>query len=52
MYQWLFKKNGFKVAKELIFYFNGKKNEDMFNNKLGYIHLIRLDCSTSWWKIR
>jgi len=28
MYQWLFKKNGFQVAKEAyLLYFNGKKNE-------------------------
>ena len=50
MYQWLFKKNGFQVAKEAyLLYFNGKKNEEVFNNQLNFdVHLIRLDCSTSW----
>ena len=50
MYQWLFKKNGFKVANEAyLLYFNGKKNEDFFNNKLTFdTHLIKLDCNTSW----
>jgi len=50
MYQWLFKKNGFQVAKEsYLLYFNGKKNEEVFNNQLNFdVHLIRLDCSTSW----
>ena len=50
MYQWLFKKNGFKVAKEAyLLYFNGKKNETAFNNQLNFdVNLIRLDCSTSW----
>ena len=50
MYQWLFKKNGFKVAKEAyIIYFNGKKNENFFNNNLKFdVHLIKLDCSTDW----
>ena len=50
MYQWLFKKNGFKVAKEAyLIYFNGKKNEQFFNNKLNFdSHFIELDCSTEW----
>jgi len=50
MYQWLFKKNGFKVANEAyIIYFNGKKNEKFFNNKLEFdSHLIKLNCSTDW----
>jgi len=50
MYQWLFKKNGFQVAKEAyLLYFNGKKNEELFNNQLNFeVHLIKLDCSTSW----
>ena len=35
MYQWLFKKNGFQVANEVyLLYFNGKKNEEFFNNQL------------------
>ena len=50
MYQWLFKKNGFQVAKEAyLLYFNGKKNEEVFDNLLNFdVHLIRLECSTSW----
>ena len=50
MYQWLFKKNGFKVANEAyLLYFNGKKNEDFFNSQLKFeVHFIRLDCSTTW----
>ena len=50
MYQWLFKKNGFQVASEAyLLYFNGKKNEELFNNQLNFdVHLIKLDCSTSW----
>jgi len=50
MYQWLFQKNGFKVAKEAyIIYFNGRKNEKFFNNKLEFnAHVIKLNCSTDW----
>ena len=50
MYQWLFMKNGFNVAKEAyIIYFNGKKNEKFFENKLEFdTHLIKLNCSTDW----
>ena len=50
MYQWLFKKNGFKVANEAyLVYFNGKKNEKFFNNKLCFdLHLIKLNCTTDW----
>ena len=41
MYQWLLKKNGFEVAKEgYLVYFNGKKNEPMFNQKLEFDVLI------------
>ena len=50
MYQWLFRKNGFKVADEAyLLYFNGKKNEKFFNNQLKFdVHFIKLNCSTSW----
>mgnify|MGYP005732987077 FL=1 len=50
MYQWLFKKNGFQVANEAyLLYFNGKKNEQFFNNQLKFdVNLISLNCSTSW----
>jgi len=50
MYQWLFKMNGFDVSNEAyIIYFNGKKNEKFFQNKLEFEpHIIKLDCSTDW----
>ncbi len=50
MYQWLFKKNGFQVANEAyLVYFNGKKNEEFFNNQLKFdVYFIKLDCSTEW----
>ena len=50
MYQWLFKKNDFQVANEAyLLYFNGKKNKELFNYQLNFdVHLIRIDCSTSW----
>ena len=50
MYQWLFRKNGFKVANEAyLLYFNGKKNEKFFNNQLKFdVHFIKLDCSSAW----
>ncbi len=50
MYQWLLIKNGFKVAKEsYLVYFNGRKNEDFFNNRLNFdTHFIKIICSTDW----
>ena len=50
MYQWLFRMNGFKVADEAyLVYFNGKKNEKFFNNKLHFeTYFIKLNCSSSW----
>ena len=50
MYQWLLKKNGFEVAKEgYLVYYNGKKNEPMFNQKLEFdLHLVRLECDDAW----
>ena len=50
MYQWLLKMNGFEVAKEgYLVYFNGKKNEPMFNQKLEFdLHLVRLECDDGW----
>ena len=50
MYQWLFRKNGFKVADEAyLLYFNGKKNERFFDNQLKFDeHFVKLNCSTSW----
>jgi len=50
MYQWLLRKNGFKVSNEAyLLYFNGKKNEKFFKNILQFdTHLIKLECSTHW----
>ena len=50
MYQWLFRKNGFDVAKEgYLVYYNGRRNEPMFNQKIDFdLHLIKLDCDDSW----
>ena len=50
MYQWLFKKNGFRVSnKGYLLYFNGLKNQPMFNRELKFEkHLIALDCDDSW----
>ena len=50
MYQWLFKKNGFKVSNEgFLVYFNGLRNEPMFNKQLKFeLHLIRLECNDEW----
>ena len=50
MYQWLLEKNGFTVAAEgYLLYFNGKKNEPMFNQKLEFdLHLVKLDCDNGW----
>ena len=50
MYQWLLKKNGFRVANEsYLLYFNGKKNEKFFNNKLNFeVHFVKINCSCDW----
>ncbi len=50
MYQWLFRKNGFDVANEaFLVYFNGLKNEPMFNQNLKFeLHLVKLECDDSW----
>ena len=49
MYQWLFKKMVFKLPLTYLLYFNAKKNEEAFNCQLKFdVHLIKLDCSTSW----
>ena len=50
MYQWLFRKNGFKVSNTAyLVYFNGLKNEPMFNQTLKFeLHLIKLDCDDNW----
>ena len=50
MYQWLMRMNGFEVAPEAyLVYYNGKKNEPMFDQKLTFdLHLVRLECDDSW----
>jgi hypothetical protein len=50
IYQWLFRRNGFEVAKEAyLVYFNGLKNEPFFNQELKFeLHVIKLDCDDSW----
>lgn len=50
MYQWMFRKNGFQVANEAyLVYFNGLKNEPFFDQNLKFdLHVIRLECDTSW----
>ena len=50
MYQWLFRKNGFHVSnKGYLLYFNGLKNQPMFNQELKFEkYLIDLDCDDSW----
>jgi hypothetical protein len=50
MYQWLFKKNGFDVSNQAyLVYFNGLKNQSMFNQTLKFeLHLIKLECNDNW----
>ncbi len=50
MYQWLFRKNGFDVSNEAyLIYFNGLKNEQMFNQTLKFeLHLVKLECNDDW----
>jgi len=50
MYQWLFRKNGFSVTNEAyLLYYNGLRNEPMFDQALKFEHhLIKLDCDDSW----
>ena len=50
MYQWLFRKNGFKVSNTAyLVYYNGLRNEPMFNQQMKFdLHLIKLQCDDSW----
>lgn len=50
MYQYLLKKNGFEVASEgYLVYYNGRKNESMFEQSLHFdLHLVRLECDDDW----
>ena len=49
-HQWLFRKNGFKVSDEAyLVYFNGLKDEQMFNQQLRFeLHLIKIKCNDEW----
>jgi len=46
----LFRKNGYQVANEAyLVYFNGLKNEPMFDHKLTFEdYVVRLECDDSW----
>ena len=50
MYQWLFRKNGFEVSDTAyLVYYNGKKNEPMFNQVLKFdLHVAELECNADW----
>jgi hypothetical protein len=50
MYQYLLRKNGFDVSPEAyLLYFNGRKNELMFDQTMKFDrHLIKIDCDDSW----
>ena len=47
---WLAKKNNFKVSNTgYLVYYNGLKNEPMFNQEMKFEHyLIKLDCNDEW----
>ena len=50
MYQWLFRQNGFDVSNTAyLVYYNGLKNEPMFNQTLKFqLHLVKLECNDDW----
>ena len=50
MYQWLFRKNGYNVSNTgYLLYYNGLKNQPMFNQELKFEkHLISLEYDDSW----
>ena len=50
MYQWLFRKNGFKVSDTAyLVYYNGLKDEPMFDQVLKFeLHLVKLECDDNW----
>ena len=50
MYQWLLKKNGFDVSDNgFLVYYNGLKNEEMFNQTLKFeLHVVKLNCNSNW----
>ena len=50
MYQWLFRKNSFEVSDTAyLVYFNGLKNEPMFDKTLKFeLHVVKLECKDDW----
>ena len=50
MYQWLFRKNGFKVSNvAYLLYFNGLKYQNFFDQTLKFeSYSIELDCNDDW----
>ena len=50
MYQWVFRKLGFKVSNTgVLVYFNGLKNAPTFEGSLNFeTHLIELECNDEW----
>ena len=50
MYQWLFRKNSFEVSDTAyLVYFNGLKNEPMFEKTLKFeLHVVKLECKDDW----
>ena len=50
MYQWLFRKNGFKVSNiAYLLYFNGLKYESSFDQTLKFeSYSIQLECNDDW----
>jgi hypothetical protein len=50
VYQFLFRKNGFKVSNSAyLLYYNGRRNAEMFNNSLSFDYrLIEIKCNDNW----
>ena len=50
MYQWLFRKNGFKVSDiAYLVYYNGLRDEPKFDQVLKFdLHLVTLKCNADW----
>ena len=50
MYQWLFRRNGFQVSNTAyLVYYNGLKNEPMFNQTLKFeSYVVKLQCNDDW----
>ena len=50
MYQWILRKKGFEVSNTAyLVYYNGLKNEPMFNQELKFeLELVTLECNDDW----